>query len=138
MDLVELKKKDNKEQSTSDLLNAKKALYVIIEKYWANFSVFHREEILVSDWHDRLVKESIKDNPRFTYHEFVKVMNDELEFFTKMPCYREVLNRILAVRYNDMPTYEALPPHKDTELAKKYLKQIRDKQYALQAIIKES
>jgi len=95
-----------------DLLKAKQALFVVIEKYWANFNVFKREEILINDWNERLIKEIKKDKPRFSYKEFISVLNDELEFFEKMPNFREIILRIEAVRFRDTPVVTALPQHK--------------------------
>ena len=129
MDLVDQTKKDYNEQKHSDYLTAKKMLYVVIEKYWANFNVFHRETILIEDWHDRIIKEINSERPRFTYKEFIETLNSELEVFDKMPCYKEILDRIIALRSKSMPTYEALTVHRDKEQAKKYLDMIRNKKF---------
>ena len=129
MELVEQKEKEYNEQKNSDYLTAKKLLYVAIEKYWANFNVFHREIILIEDWHSRIIKEINSERPRFTYKEFLETLNSELEIFDKMPCYKEILDRILAVRNKSIPTFKALPEHRDKETAKKYLDMIRERKY---------
>jgi phage tail tape-measure protein len=69
-------------------------------------------------------------NNKFNWDIFLKSFKEAGKFCKFFPTYADIMEKVKEISYKgSINTFEALPAHRDKELASKYLKMIRERKY---------